>query len=97
MVIAPTFPSASANASGVVAEGVHASARAAIDASPGPSASQRAKLAAEAEHLQLQLLQTMGSPSAIQGALNASDVPPSDLSGGPTQPLGGVRGKDAGH
>jgi hypothetical protein len=42
---------------------------------------QAAKLAQQAEAIQMQMLAAFGGGSAVQGALNRSDIPPVDLSG----------------
>lgn len=42
---------------------------------------QAAALAAQAEAMQMQMLASLGGGSAVQGALNRSDIPPVDLSG----------------
>lgn len=49
----------------------------------GGSASdkQAAALAAQADQMQMQMLAAFGGNSAVQGALNRSDIPPQDLSG----------------
>src|SRR5215813_1469223 len=43
------------------------------------SDAQAAKLAAQAEAIQMQMLAAFGGGSAVQGALNRSDIPPVDL------------------
>lgn len=45
------------------------------------SDAQAAKLAQQAEAIQMQMLAAFGGGSAVQGALNRSDIPPVDLSG----------------
>ena len=48
----------------------------------GPvSDKQAAALAAQAEQMQMQMLAAFGGNTAVQGALNRSDIPPADLSG----------------
>lgn len=42
---------------------------------------QAAALAAQADQMQMQMLAALGGGSAVQGALNRSDIPPVDLSG----------------
>jgi hypothetical protein len=42
---------------------------------------QAAALAAQADAMQMQMLAALGGGSAVQGALNRSDIPPVDLSG----------------
>jgi TonB family protein len=42
---------------------------------------QAAALVAQAEAMQMQMLAALGGGSAVQGALNRSDIPPVDLSG----------------
>lgn len=42
---------------------------------------QAAALVAQAESMQMQMLAALGGGSAVQGALNRSDIPPVDLSG----------------
>lgn len=50
--------------------------------SHGPvSAAQAAALSQQAEAMQMQMLAAFGGQSAVQGALNRSDIPPVDLSG----------------
>jgi hypothetical protein len=53
------------------------------DTAPGQkmTSSQAAALSQQAEAMQMQMLAAFGGQSAVQGALNRSDIPPVDLSG----------------
>lgn len=53
---------------------------------------QAAALAAQAEAMQMQMLAALGGGSAVQGALNRSDIPPVDLSGAAASGAGVTRG-----
>ena len=46
-----------------------------------PSDKQAAALSQQADAMQMQMLAAFGGNSAVQGALNRSDIPPADLSG----------------
>jgi hypothetical protein len=53
---------------------------------------QAAALAAQAEAMQMQMLAALGGGSAVQGALNRSDIPPVDLSGAAASGAGVAHG-----
>ncbi len=53
---------------------------------------QAAALAAQAEAMQMQMLSSLGGGSAVQVALNRSDIPPVDLSGAAASGAGVARG-----
>lgn len=59
----------------------------------GPvSDKQAAALAAQAEQMQMQMLAAFGGNTAVQGALNRSDIPPADLSGAAASNAGVANG-----
>ncbi len=70
-----TAPAASATAAST------AQASKAAGKSGPVSDKQAAALAAQAEQMQMQMLAAFGGNTAVQGALNRSDIPPADLSG----------------
>ena len=53
---------------------------------------QAAALAAQADQMQMQMLAALGGGSAVQGALNRSDIPPVDLSGAAASGAGVAHG-----
>lgn len=53
---------------------------------------QAAALAAQADAMQMQMLAALGGGSAVQGALNRSDIPPVDLSGAAASGAGVAHG-----
>lgn len=53
---------------------------------------QAAALASQAEAMQMQMLAALGGGSAVQGALNRSDIPPVDLSGAAASGAGVAHG-----
>jgi hypothetical protein len=53
---------------------------------------QAAALASQAEQMQMQMLAALGGGSAVQGALNRSDIPPVDLSGAAASGAGVAHG-----
>jgi hypothetical protein len=53
---------------------------------------QAAALTAQAEQMQMQMLAALGGGSAVQGALNRSDIPPVDLSGAAASGAGVAHG-----
>ena len=53
---------------------------------------QAAALAAQADQKQMQMLAALGGGSAVQGALNRSDIPPVDLSGAAASGAGVAHG-----
>jgi hypothetical protein len=74
-------PTASAVATAAPSKSAPSSGQASAKAGGAVSDAKAAALSAQADKMEMQMLAAFGGGSAVQGALNRSDIPPVDLSG----------------